>query len=207
MADTYTTEAIACGLSDVAGWLENEGGRGELERLSAAAADGPWSVSGVRRSFSEKSCVFIDAPSCPGLLVLATGDGAQALEALRDARFVAALVNAYRSGKLVPASLAALGTGDGSGGAAKAALDELEQAAIAFAKADRIRADAVEVYNTAWLAADTDDYKVARKLTTTESASLNAAVEVIARAQIRLHKAATATLRASQEQNGEVRDV
>lgn len=26
-ADTYTTEAIACGLSDVAGWLENEGGR------------------------------------------------------------------------------------------------------------------------------------------------------------------------------------
>ena len=25
--DTYTTEAIACGLSDVAGWLENEGGR------------------------------------------------------------------------------------------------------------------------------------------------------------------------------------
>lgn len=25
MADTYTTEAIACGLSDVAGWLENEG--------------------------------------------------------------------------------------------------------------------------------------------------------------------------------------
>lgn len=25
MADTYTTEAIACGLSDVAGWLESEG--------------------------------------------------------------------------------------------------------------------------------------------------------------------------------------
>lgn len=31
-ADTYTTEAIACGLSDVAGWLENEGGRDKHAR-------------------------------------------------------------------------------------------------------------------------------------------------------------------------------
>lgn len=73
----------------------------ELERLNAAAAPGLWSVSGARRSFNEESCVFIDAPSCAGLLVLATGHGAQALEALRDARFVVALVNAYRAGRLV----------------------------------------------------------------------------------------------------------
>lgn len=92
-------------------------GSEELARLSRDAAAGPWSVSGARRSFSERSCVFIDAPSCAGLLVLATGQGAQALEALRDARFVVALVNAYRSGKLIPAPALAAPVQEGSFGA------------------------------------------------------------------------------------------
>ena len=55
-ADTYTTEAIACGLSDVAGWLENEGGRDKhartirlgVERLRELGDAGtPASATGV----------------------------------------------------------------------------------------------------------------------------------------------------------------
>lgn len=59
----------------------------ELERLSAAACPGPWTCR---------------------LLFEVTPE---------DSEFCDALVNAYRAGRLVPASLAALGTGEGSGGA------------------------------------------------------------------------------------------
>lgn len=70
---------------------------GKLRALSDAAAPGEWSVSGVRRRVDEPSCVIIDAPSCPVLLALPTGHGAQALEALRDAKFAVAAVNFVRA--------------------------------------------------------------------------------------------------------------
>jgi hypothetical protein len=83
---------------------------GELERLSERASPGPWTVSEVRKRVDEPSCIIVDGPRCPGLFAFPTADGKAALEALADARFIAGLVTAYRSGHLVPASLPA-GTG------------------------------------------------------------------------------------------------
>ena len=68
-----------------------------LRQLSDVAAPGDWSVSGVRRRVDEASCVIIDAPSCPVLLALPTGNGVQALEALRDAKLAVAAVNFVRA--------------------------------------------------------------------------------------------------------------
>lgn len=68
-----------------------------LRPLSDVAAPGEWSVSGVRRRVDEASCVIIDAPSCSVLLALPTGNGVQALEALRDAKLAVAAVNFVRA--------------------------------------------------------------------------------------------------------------
>jgi hypothetical protein len=91
------------------------GDLGELERLSAAATAGPWEVSGIRRTYNEPISVCVDAPSCYGLFGLATRNGKAAFEAMADAHFIVKLVNAYRSGHLVPASLPA-GTGSAEEG-------------------------------------------------------------------------------------------
>ena len=89
----------------------------ELERLSKAATQELLSVSSVRRRYDEPSCVVVNTPSCAGLFALATGfRGENSLQSLADAKFLVGLWNAYRSGLLVPASLAPdLGGGEKQG--------------------------------------------------------------------------------------------
>ncbi|TXN39153.1 hypothetical protein [Methylobacterium sp. WL7] len=122
-ADAILGRADAAGEADTSGVEADDKARlveylRELERLGAAATQEMLSVSSVRRRYDEPSCVIVNTPSCAGLFALATGvRGEAALQSLADAKFLVGLWNAYRSGKLVPASLAALGTREGSGGA------------------------------------------------------------------------------------------
>jgi hypothetical protein len=176
MADTYTTEAIACGLSDVAGWLENEGGREKhartirlgverLRELGAAAHPGEavprgeepqpallYSALGkigfqigIADNLADKlvweaaaravrgAVLAETAPSHPGEADrVGLGDAwseHSPQEIVRRTRCAAdenMFPTAWRAccdlilkrlGPDVPASLAALGTGEGSGGA------------------------------------------------------------------------------------------
>ncbi|MFC7663791.1 hypothetical protein ACFQWF_15175 [Methylorubrum suomiense] len=68
-----------------------------VRRLSEAASTGPFSVSGVRKRYDEKSCVIVDAPTCPSLFAFATADGREALAALADAKFFVAAANYVRT--------------------------------------------------------------------------------------------------------------
>lgn len=86
-------------------------GLGDLERLSAEAPAGLWRAVcwGNERYPYPMSIVTADDQAW----VARDGTASSA----STSAFIVALVNAYRSGKLVPASLAALDTGEGSGGA------------------------------------------------------------------------------------------
>jgi len=116
---------------------------GELERLSERASPGPWTVSGVRKRVDEPSCIIVDGPRCPGLFAFPTADGKAALEALADARFIAGLVTAYRSGHLVPAFLPA-GTGSAEEGT------DLGAPAVAQTGWRRTATDGKPRYNGEW---------------------------------------------------------
>jgi hypothetical protein len=76
----------------------------ELCELSERSTPGEWSVSGIRARCDEPSCAYVDAGSCRGLLALPTAGGKAALGALADARFIVALVNAFRAGRLALAA-------------------------------------------------------------------------------------------------------
>lgn len=143
MSERYSTEAIACGLMDVAGWLENEGWTpkhvrqiragaerlreleaalpvpvtadefAEMNALNAAASPGRWGIyeQGIRdqrdpiRELTDQ--VWATKPLGEYLYLLeaegkcpaTTGCG---LLSEANAKFIATLVNGYRSGHLRP---------------------------------------------------------------------------------------------------------
>lgn len=108
MADTYTTEAIACGLSDVAGWLENEGGR---EVIAAARAEyDRWSTGGdTSRPAGERNWACRQNDNGTWAITTYHQHYDEADRARHEQALAAAISVA------VPASLAALGTREGSG--------------------------------------------------------------------------------------------
>ena len=107
---------------------------GELERLSAAASQGEWSVERMENHGTSSADKFFSyGIECGPHTILDTLNSSGGMleqehdedwttvwdeQARRDLTYIAALVNAHRAGHLVPASLpAALGSGEGTAGA------------------------------------------------------------------------------------------
>lgn len=130
---------------------------GELERLSKAATGGQWRVSathwgsvGIDSAVPEQEWDGnLTVSGQPTIVIFDDMREPKKAVSLPNARFIVALVEDYRSGKLVPAPLAPALVGDGTGAG--------EKAAVKFALAIDDHYDRLE-FLQAWVDGDTAEW-------------------------------------------------